>query len=88
MTVSLTLLRWVRLYSSMSARLNAPVSDRVHMVRTVASSTAAVPVGAGPTWARWQADIVSTTARAAAQRHPDLRAPIDRLRSERMLAIT
>ena len=81
MTVSLTLLRWVRLYPSISARLKELVSDRVHMVRTVPSSVAAVPVGVGPSYARWHAGIASTATSATTHRHPALRAPMDRLRS-------
>ena len=89
MTVSLTLLRWVRLYPSISARLKELVSDRVHMVRTVPSSVAAVPVGVGPSYARWHAGIASTATSTTTHRHPALRAPMDPPTApERMLAIT
>ena len=43
MTVSLTLFWCVALYSSMSCRLNVAVSERVHMVIVVPSSTGDVP---------------------------------------------
>src|SRR3954452_2007708 len=73
MTVSLTLFRWVALYSSISCPLKGPISERAHIVIVVPSSRADLSMDAGLLFAVWQPASSAAAHTAAAPAEPRMR---------------
>ena len=69
MTVSLTLFRWVALYSSISCLAEGAITDRVHIGDVVPSSRAEVSIDDAGTVAVWHAATTNDAQARAATLH-------------------